>query len=167
MGLVLLLLFVVAPLVELYVIIQVAQVIGGWETIALLVIESAIGAWLLKHQGLTVLARISQAVDAGRIPDRELVDGFLLVVAGALMLAPGFVGDLLAYLLVIPPTRALFRAPVMARFKRGGFGSFAAFGASSAGGRFVGTFRSTGAGFSTGDVIDTSGHDQPDRSLRP
>ena len=83
------------------------------------------------------------------------------------MLAPGFVGDLLAYLLVIPPTRALFRAPVMARFKRGGFGSFAAFGASSAGGRFVGTFRSTGTGFSTGDVIDTSGHDQPDRSLRP
>ena len=168
MGLVLLVLFVVAPLVELYVIIQVAQVIGGWQTIALLVIESAIGAWLLKRQGLSVLARISQAVDAGRVPDRELVDGLLLVVAGALMLAPGFVGDLLAYLLVIPPTRALVRAPIMARFKAGRFGAFSAFSASATGGRFVGTFGSTGTGgFAAGDVIDTSGRDQPGRSLRP
>jgi UPF0716 protein FxsA len=168
MGLVLLVFFVVAPLVELYVIIQVAQVIGGWETIALLVVESVIGAWLLKRQGLSVLTRISQAVEAGRMPERELVDGFLLVVAGALMLAPGFVGDLLAYLLVIPPTRALFRAPIMARFKRGGFGSFTTFAAASSGGRFVGTFRATGTGgFATGDVIDTSGHDQPGRTLQP
>lgn len=168
MGLVLLVLFVVAPLVELYVIIQVAQVIGGWETIALLIIESAIGAWLLKRQGLSVLARISQAVEAGRMPDRELVDGLLLVVAGALMLAPGFVGDLLAFVLMIPPTRALFRAPIMARFKRGGFGSFATFAAASTGGRFVGTFRTPGSGgFPTGDVIDTSGRDQPGRTLQP
>ncbi len=165
MALVLLVLFVVAPLVELYVIIQVAQVIGGWETIALLVIESAIGAWLLKAQGLSVLRRISQALDAGRIPDRELVDGLLLLVAGALMLAPGFVGDLLAYLLVIPPTRALFRGPIMNRFKAGGFSSFSSFTASGAGTRFVGTFRA-GSGFG-GDVIDTSGHEGANRSLRP
>ncbi|MBK6855879.1 MAG: FxsA family protein [Microthrixaceae bacterium] len=166
MGLVLLVLFVVAPLLELWVIIQVAQVIGGWETIALLVVESAIGAWLLKAQGISVLARISQAVDDGRIPDRELLDGFLLLVAGALMLAPGFVGDLLAYLLVIPPTRALFRAPLLARFKAGKLGAFSAFSASASGGRWVGSFRSSGGGFYTGDVIDTSGHDQPDRSIQ-
>ena len=83
------LLFIVAPLLELYVIIQVASVIGGWETIALLVIESAIGAYLLKRQGLATLAKISQAVNEGRIPSNELIDGLLLLVAGALMLAPG------------------------------------------------------------------------------
>ena len=166
MGLALLVLFVVAPIVELYVIIQVAQVIGGWQTITLLVIESAIGAWLLKRQGLSVLGRISQALEAGRIPDRELVDGLLLVVAGALMLAPGFVGDLLAFLLIIPPTRAVARIPIIKRFKRGGFGSFSAFSASSTGGRWVGTFTaSAGGGFTNGDVIDTSGHDRPGRSL--
>ena len=80
------LLLVVAPLVELYVIIQVAQVIGGWETIALLIVESAIGAWLLKRQGLATLARISEALDAGRVPGKELVDGFCILVAGSLML---------------------------------------------------------------------------------
>ena len=70
-------------------IIQVASVIGGWETIALLVIESAIGAYLLKHQGLATLDRISRAANEGRVPSNELIDGLLLLVAGALMLAPG------------------------------------------------------------------------------
>lgn len=84
-----LLLLVVAALVELYVIIQVADVIGGWQTIAVLVAESMIGAWLVKRQGLSVLARVSEAVEAGRVPSRELVDGFLILLAGALMLPPG------------------------------------------------------------------------------
>ena len=72
--LVLFLLLIVAPLVELYVIIQVAQVIGGWETIGLLVIESIVGAWLLRAQGLTTLRRISQATEQGRVPGKELVE---------------------------------------------------------------------------------------------
>ena len=150
----LVLLLVVAPLVELYAIIQVAQVIGGWETIALLIIESAIGGWLLKRQGLATLARISQTADAGRMPARELVDGFLILVAGALMLAPGFIGDVIAYLLLLPPTRALVRAPLMKRFENGTAGFFATMG-SAAGGRFVGTFRA-------GSAFDTTGHDSSD-----
>ena len=80
------LLFIVAPLLELYVIIQVASVIGGWQTIALLVIESAIGAYLLKHQGRAALDKISRALNEGRIPSNELIDGLLLLVAGSLML---------------------------------------------------------------------------------
>lgn len=162
MGLVLLVLLIVAPLVELYVIIQVAQVIGGWETLALLVVMSAIGAWLLKRQGLSVIRRVTSAVEEGRAPGKELVDGLLILVAGALMLAPGFVGDVLGYLLLFPPTRAIFRAPLMRRFSKGGLGSFAsAFSGAPGRGRFVGTFhvRSTGS-----DVIDVTGRDDiPDR----
>ena len=170
-GFLLVLLFVVAPLVELYVIIQVAQVIGGWETIALLILESIIGAWLLKRQGLSTLARISKALDEGRVPGKEMVDGFLLMVAGALMLAPGFVGDVIGYVLLFPPTRArvrippirpvragrpraLFRIPLMRRFRDGRHGAFFASMGSAANGRFVGTFR-------VGDVYDATGRDAP------
>ena len=145
------LLLVVAPLTELYVIIQVAQVIGGWETIALLIVESAIGAWLLKRQGLATLAKISRAAEEGRMPGKELVDGFLILVAGALMLAPGFIGDVVGYLLLLPPTRALIRGPIMKRFANGQAGMFTSMG-SMAGGRFVGTFRA-------GSVFDTTGDD--------
>jgi UPF0716 protein FxsA len=164
-GLLLLLLLVVAPLVELYVIIQVAHVIGAWETIALLVVESAVGAWLLKRQGLSVLNRVATAVDQGRVPGKELVDGLLIVVAGALMLAPGFIGDVIGYLLLLPPTRALVRAPLMKRFSAGNpgriMGSFA-----SGRGRFVGSFRVD----DEGEVVDVAGRDAagPDRpGLRP
>ena len=153
--LIVLLLLVVAPLVELYVIIQVADVIGGWQTIGLLVVESAIGAWLLKRQGLAVLAKISAAIDGGRVPGKELVDGFLILVAGALMLAPGFVGDVIGYLLLLPPTRALFRIPLQKRFESGKHGRlFTMAGAGGPGARFVGTFRA-------GDVFDATGHEAP------
>lgn len=149
---VLFLLFVVAPLVELYVIIQVAQVIGGWETIALIVVESMIGAWLFKRQGRATLAKIGEALDAGRLPSNEVVDGFLLMVAGALMLAPGFISDLLAYLLILPPTRVPFRHLVIRRLRRGDTGWFFAAASSGSATRFVGSFRAGGA------VFDTTGH---------
>jgi UPF0716 protein FxsA len=152
-ALLLILLLVVAPLAELYVIIQVAHVIGGWETIALLLIESAIGAWLLRRQGLNTLARIGEAVDQRRIPGRELVDGLLIIIAGALMLAPGFISDIIGYLLLLPPTRAPIRGVVMRRFKSGKAGRFVAF--SSGGARFVGDFRA-------GGVRDTTGHEGAD-----
>jgi UPF0716 protein FxsA len=158
------LLLVVAPLVELYVIIQVAQVIGGWETIALLILESMLGAWLLKRQGLSVLARVGDAVDHGRVPGKELVDGLLIVVAGALMLAPGFIGDIIGFLLLLPPTRALVRAPLMKRFAAGGgAGQFFASAGGGAGARFVGSFRA--------DTFDVTGHEAPgptaDQAGRP
>src|SRR4051812_36166532 len=149
----LILLFIVAPLAELYVIIQVASVIGGWQTIALLVIESAIGAYLLKRQGLATLDKISRAVNEGRIPSNELIDGLLLLVAGALMLAPGFIGDVLGFLLIIPITRRPFRALVRRRFASGRYSSFFAASTGADGGtRFVGSFRA-----GRGSVFDTTG----------
>jgi UPF0716 protein FxsA len=153
--LVLVLLLIVAPLVELYVIVQVAHHVGIFDTIALLLIESAIGAWLLRRQGLNTLARIGQAVEEHRVPGKELVDGLLIIVAGALMLAPGFISDIVGYLLLIPPTRAPVRALVMRRFKDGKVGRFATFSSGSA--RFVGDFR---AGRSA--TFDTTGRDRND-----
>jgi UPF0716 protein FxsA len=118
--------FVVAPLVELYVIVQVAHEIGVLETIAALIIISAIGAWLVKAAGLSVLVRIQKQLAAGRMPTNELVDGGILLFAGALMLAPGFLSDVLGILLVVPPTRAIVRRLVLrsyrARMARGEVG---------------------------------------------
>ena len=154
------LLLIVAPLVELYVIIQVAQVIGGWETIAVLILESFIGAWLLRRQGLSVMVRISEALAAHRVPGRELVDGFLLLVAGALMLVPGFVGDAIGFLLLIPFTRAPVRALLLRRFERGAPGRLFTVAGAPGAARFVGSFRA-------GDVVDTTGRDDaagPDRT---
>ena len=168
------LLFIVAPLLELYVIIQVASVIGGWETIALLVIESAIGAYLLKHQGLATLDKISRALNEGRIPSNELIDGLLLLVAGALMLAPGFIGDILGFLLIIPLTRLPFRALLRRRFESGKYSSFFAATTTSGGAtRFVGSFRAgSGGGFfdTTGSASSgstTTKVDPPHGELKP
>lgn len=154
------LLLVVAPFVELYVILQVAHAIGGWETIAVLLLESVIGGWLVKRQGISTMARIGDAAAAGRMPGKELADGFLILVAGALMLAPGFIGDVIAYLLLLPPTRALVRAPLMKRFAEGNAGMFTTMG-TAAGGRFVGTFRAGTVVDATGAEHDPTGHDRP------
>lgn len=162
------LLLIVAPLVELYVIIQVAHSIGGLNTIGLLLLMGLVGGWLLKQQGLTVLRRISESVGSGRSPDKHLVDGLLILVAGALMLAPGFVGDVIGLLLLIPPTRAIVRAPLVKRFQAGRFGPFGA--TSGAGTRFVGTFRVGGTGVHdvTGWDAGTGHHDRADdRRLDP
>lgn len=160
----LVLLLIVAPIVELYVAIQVAHVIGGWETIALMLLMGVLGAWLLKQQGLAVLGRISQAVAEGRAPAKELVDGLLIVVAGALMVAPGFVGDAIGLVLLFPPTRALVRMPITSRLKAGRWSTVMGTVGGTGGGRFVGTFRAT--------TYDTTGHDARDsdadrRKLEP
>jgi UPF0716 protein FxsA len=115
--LVLFLVFVVAPIVELYVIVQVAQEIGVFETIAALIIISAIGAWLVKSAGLAVLVRTQKQLAAGRMPTNELVDGGILLFAGALMFAPGFISDVLGILLILPPTRAIVRRLVLRSFR--------------------------------------------------
>jgi UPF0716 protein FxsA len=114
---VLFLLFVVVPLVELYVIIQVGQEIGAVWTIVLLLAISVIGAWLAKREGLGVFRRIKAQVDAGKVPGAELVDAFLILLAGALLLTPGFVTDVLGIALLLPPTRALIRRAVRKYFQ--------------------------------------------------
>jgi len=101
--------FLAVPILELYVIIQVGQVIGvGW-TILLLLAESALGAWLVRREGRRTWAALRQAVGTGRMPDRELADGALVLVGGTLLLTPGFVTDVVGFFLILPFTRPFAR----------------------------------------------------------
>jgi UPF0716 protein FxsA len=114
------LVFLVVPIAELYVIVQVASGIGIPETILLLIAISVVGAWLARVAGLGVLNRLQRTVRAGKVPSAELVDGGLVLFAGALMIAPGFLSDALAILLLLPPTRAVARRAVLRRIRLGG-----------------------------------------------
>ena len=111
-------LFVVVPLAELYVIIQVAQEIGIIWTIALLLADSIIGTMLMRSQGRAAWRRFNEATAAGRIPAREVADGALIILGGAFLLTPGFLTDIIGFLLLIPPTRAIFRRSIVGLFAR-------------------------------------------------
>jgi UPF0716 protein FxsA len=108
-GWLLVALFILVPLVEIYVIIQVGQAIGPWWTILLLIADSILGAWLIKHEGARAWRALQGALDSGRMPAKELADGALILIGGTLMLAPGFVTDALGILVILPLTRPLFR----------------------------------------------------------
>src|SRR5688500_16846698 len=111
--LVLLFIFIVVPLAELYVILQVGEAIGAPLTILILALDSIIGALLLKSQGRAVWARFSDTMAAGRIPHREVLDGVLVIFGGAFLITPGFITDIIGILLLLPPTRALMRGLVV------------------------------------------------------
>jgi UPF0716 protein FxsA len=110
------LLFIVVPLAELYVIIQVGQAIGVLPTIALLLLDSILGSVLMRSQGRRAWQRFTEAVQAGRPPAREVLDGALVLLGGAFLLTPGFLSDILGVLLLLPPTRAVFRRLLARRF---------------------------------------------------
>ncbi|MDX6371092.1 MAG: protein FxsA [Nocardioidaceae bacterium] len=109
LGWLLVALFIAVPLVEIYVIIQVGQAIGAWWTILLLVLDSILGSWLIRHEGSRAFRALREALDSGRMPARELADGALILIGGTLMLAPGFVTDAFGVLMILPVTRPLFR----------------------------------------------------------
>ena len=120
---ILLLLFIGLPMVEIYVLIQVGQVIGAVWTIALLVAIAALGSALLRLQGLATLATVQAAISHGELPTTAILEGLVLLVAGVLMVTPGFVTDLAGLLCLLPPLRrALARAlgaALMLRVQRG------------------------------------------------
>lgn len=116
----LVLLFIVVPILELYVIIQVGQWIGVWPTLALLLADAILGSLLLKHQGRTAWRRFNEALAARRFPGKEVADGALIIVGGTLLLTPGFLTDIAGLILLIPPTRALVRR-VLRRYTVGRF----------------------------------------------
>jgi UPF0716 protein FxsA len=110
--------FLVVPLLELWVLIQVGQAIGvGW-TLLLLVADSVLGTWLIRREGTKAYAALRDALGQGRLPHRELADGVLVVLAGALMLSPGFVTDVFGVLLLLPLTRPLGRRVLTALVAR-------------------------------------------------
>jgi UPF0716 protein FxsA len=109
MRLLLVVLFIVVPIAELAVLIQIGQLIGVWWTIALLVADAVLGSLLARSQGRITWRRFNEAVSAGRPPAREVMDGALVLFGGALLLTPGFLTDILGLLFLLPPTRAVIR----------------------------------------------------------
>jgi UPF0716 protein FxsA len=165
MALVLVLVFIVVPILELFVLIQIGQAIGILPTIALLILDSVLGAMLMRSQGRTAWMRFNRALAEGRVPGREVIDGALVIFGGALLLTPGFLSDILGLILLLPPTRALVRRVLVARFGARLVAS-ATTGASSRVGRMF-TFEPGAAGRprrgSGDDVVDGTARDVPPR----
>jgi UPF0716 protein FxsA len=116
-GLILLAALIVVPLAEIAVLIEVGGWLGIGATLALIVLTAVVGAWLLRRQGIAVLRRAQQQMQQGSVPLAEVFDGFCLVIAGALLLTPGFLTDTTGALLLLPPVRALLYRRVRRRLE--------------------------------------------------
>lgn len=101
----LLLLFVVVPLVELYLLLYIGSQIGFWPTVGIVLVTGALGATLAKREGLRVWANYREALSQGKLPDEGIVGGLLVLVGGVLLVTPGMLTDLAGFLLLIPRTR--------------------------------------------------------------
>jgi UPF0716 protein FxsA len=110
--------FLLVPILELAVIIQVGQVIGFWPTLALLVAESIFGAWLVKREGQRAWHGVRTILSEGREPDVALTDAGLVLVGGTLLLTPGFITDIAGFACVLPMTRPLMRRGVSRLIRR-------------------------------------------------
>jgi UPF0716 protein FxsA len=104
------LLLLVVPVLEIAAIIAVGKVIGGWQTLALLVFESVLGAWLVRREGARAWEALSRALSTGRMPSRQLADAALVLVGGTLLLTPGFLTDLVGFFFILPITRPIGRS---------------------------------------------------------
>jgi UPF0716 protein FxsA len=118
--LILFFLFIVLPIAELYVIIQVGQAIGIVPTLAILLLDGILGAALSRSQGRTAWRRFNEATAAGKVPAKEVFDGACIIVGGAFLLAPGFITDVIGLSLLIPPSRAIYRRLLVGTARRVG-----------------------------------------------
>jgi UPF0716 protein FxsA len=114
----LILVFIVVPIAELYVILKVGDAIGIWWTLLLLVADSLLGSALLRSQGRSVWRRFNAALAERRMPHSEVMDGVLVIFGGAFLITPGFLTDIVGLLLLLPPTRAVIRRLVANRLGR-------------------------------------------------
>jgi UPF0716 protein FxsA len=150
-GLLLVLFFIVLPVAELVVIVQVASSIGVGNTLALLLIAALFGGWLAKRSGIGLVRTLTRQVGRGTMPAKELLDGVLLAFAGILLFVPGFITDAVGLLLLLPPVRAGIRPLVTRRVRRR-----------------VDTVqaRTVNLGRIRHTVVDVEGHDDPSRPRR-
>lgn len=110
------LLFIIVPIIEITLLINVGQAIGAWYTIGLVLLSAFIGVNMLRMQGISTLARAQSKMNSGQIPGQEMVEGIVLAVGGALLVTPGFVTDFIGFCCLIPFTRQAFVKTLMSRF---------------------------------------------------
>lgn len=120
MGLILFLLFVAVPLIEIGLFIQVGGMIGLWPTIGIVIFTAALGAALWRRQGMAVMQRAQEALNRGELPITEVMDGAFLLVAGALLLTPGFATDTFGFLLFVPAFRQVLGRIVFNHMRKSG-----------------------------------------------
>ncbi|HEX7036187.1 MAG TPA: FxsA family protein [Pseudomonadales bacterium] len=109
------LVFLLTPIVEMYLLIRVGGYLGAWPTVALVVLAAVAGVALVRTQGLATLTRGMRRLEGGQLPAQEMVEGLLLAVAGVLLLIPGLLSDALALLLLVPPVRRWLARRMLAR----------------------------------------------------
>ena len=103
------LLFIIVPVIEVWLFIKVGQVIGALPTVAILLAISLVGAWLARSQGFRVIAAIRDELAAGRLPAAHILDGAFVLAGGILLLTPGFFTDLVGLVLLFPPSRRVLK----------------------------------------------------------
>lgn len=108
-------LFLVVPIVEIYLLIQVGSVIGALPTILLVVTTAVVGAYLLRQQGISTLSRFQTNMSSGVMPAREMIEGVLLLIGGALLMTPGFFTDAMGFMCLIPFTRRFIVGQLISR----------------------------------------------------
>ncbi len=133
MGFYVLAIFVAIPIIEIAVFIQAGELIGLWPTIGVVILTAIIGTSLMRAQGLQTLAKAQNQMDQGEMPIGAMFDGICILVAGVLLLTPGFVTDTMGFLLLVPPLRQLVGAKLIMKlvqsgnirtsFRAGGFGA--------------------------------------------
>ncbi len=112
---ILLLLFLLVPVIEIYLLIEVGSAIGAMSTILLVVLTAVVGAALLRWQGFTTFQRVREAMARGEVPAIEMMEGVILLICGALLLTPGFFTDAIGFLCLIPAVRRYFIMEIIKR----------------------------------------------------
>jgi UPF0716 protein FxsA len=105
----LLIVVILVPLAEIFVLIESGRVIGVWPTVLLVVLTGIAGSWLMRHQGLALLRQIQAELTTGQLPASTLLDGALVLAGGLLLLTPGFCTDLAGFTMLVPTTRRWWR----------------------------------------------------------
>jgi len=160
MVVLLIVVFILVPIAELYVILQVGDAIGAPLTILLLVLDSLLGSVLLRSQGRTVWRQFNEVLAEGRVPHRELFDGIAVIFGGAFLITPGFLTDIIGLLLLIPPTRAVVRR-IATGWLGKRFGLTAVMGAAGVAGRAGRAARSKRSG-DDGETVEGTARERRD-----
>lgn len=154
----LVLLFTIVPLVELYLLLFLGNLMGFWPTVLLVLLTGVVGAWLAKREGLRVFRKYQNALGEGRMPEEGVLGGLLVLVGGVLLVTPGVLTDLTGLALLFPPTRRIIAAQMRARFEkkiRDGSVRVVSFGPDAR----VDPFSGQRAPRRRGDVIDVAGQE--------